>query len=227
VNELGPEAAALVKAGRKGLRPTVADRERVFRELSGRIAAGDLPTGAPAPAAPSAGVGWSTISLIVVGLAVGGAVLFERTRERPTRPVPAAAQPSVATAPPPVVPVVEEPPAPAAPALPEHAPSPAAPEPERTVGPRRPSDRLAEEVAILSRAETELHAGRFAGALRLLAEHEREFPRGTLVQERVAAKIHALCGMGRTAEAQTELSRLSPGSLQEGRARQACAPSAK
>jgi RNA polymerase sigma-70 factor (ECF subfamily) len=82
---------------------------------------------------------------------------------------------------------------------------------------------LAEEVAILSRAETELHAGRYQGALRVLEEYERKFHNGKLAQERAAARILALCGLGRTTEANAALARLSRGSLHAGTAREACA----
>jgi TolA-binding protein len=91
----------------------------------------------------------------------------------------------------------------------------------RTSSSRR-SDALAAEVAILSRAETELHAGRFTSALDVLDEHARRFPRGTLTQERVAARVQALCGLGRVAEAKAELTQLGSGSLQAGSAREVC-----
>lgn len=77
-------------------------------------------------------------------------------------------------------------------------------------------------MAILSRAQTELHAERFTAALRLLGEHERKFPRGTLAPERSAAKVRALCSLGRVAEADAELARLPPSSLHAERARAAC-----
>jgi outer membrane protein assembly factor BamD (BamD/ComL family) len=85
---------------------------------------------------------------------------------------------------------------------------------------------LAQEVELLSRAETELHRGRYANALRLLDDYRREFPNGTLSQERLAARIQALCALGRQKEAEADLARLtrlSPESPQEGRARAACA----
>ncbi len=63
-------------------------------------------------------------------------------------------------------------------------------------------------------------------ALTTLAEHERRFPRGALSEERLAARIHALCGLGRDAEAQRDLMTLSldhpQSQLLEG-ARQSCA----
>jgi hypothetical protein len=82
---------------------------------------------------------------------------------------------------------------------------------------------LAEEVELLSRANQELHSRRFSAALQVLGEHQRKFPRGKLSQERVAARIQALCGLGRVKEADAELERVSPGSLHGGRVREACA----
>jgi hypothetical protein len=84
---------------------------------------------------------------------------------------------------------------------------------------------LAQEVAILSRAGTELHAGRPAAALEVLDEHQRKFPRGVLTQERGAARIQALCALGRMKEARAGLARLArafPGSPHVARARKAC-----
>jgi hypothetical protein len=91
--------------------------------------------------------------------------------------------------------------------------------------PSRSRDGLSEEVALLSRAETELHAGRAAKALVALAEHQRRFPRGALAEERTAARIQALCALGRNEEANAQLRQLlhiSPNSALEERSRQAC-----
>jgi hypothetical protein len=55
-----------------------------------------------------------------------------------------------------------------------------------------PQSSLSEEVALLSHAETDLHAGHFESALRSLDEHERRFPHGALEQERTAARAQAL-----------------------------------
>jgi len=89
----------------------------------------------------------------------------------------------------------------------------------------RPTDRLAEEVAILSQASAALHGGRPAAALKALDEHRRKFPRGALLQERASARIQALCALGRMKEARSELLRLartSPNSPHVVRARKAC-----
>jgi hypothetical protein len=96
--------------------------------------------------------------------------------------------------------------------------------------PRRPArDRLAEEVAILSRAAHYLEAGRPSEALRAVDEHRRKFPSGVLTEERYAARVQALCALGRRDEAATELARLSqltPQSPHLARAGQSCAAAA-
>jgi hypothetical protein len=87
------------------------------------------------------------------------------------------------------------------------------------------SDSLAEEVRLLSRAERQLNDGRSADALATLGEHERRFARGALAEERIAARVEALCTLGRIAEARTELTRLArafPQSAHIDRARRLC-----
>lgn len=79
---------------------------------------------------------------------------------------------------------------------------------------------------LLSRASAELHAARPAAALEALDEHERKFPKGVLRQERAAARVKALCALGRLEEARAELARLTraaPGSPHAARAAEACA----
>jgi hypothetical protein len=224
VSKLASEAQALIEAGRGALRPSSADRARILEALHARIAAPSGP-GAAGPSMPHAaasGFGWPSIALVAIGLGVGGGLVFQALGgEGADAPVVAA----VVSTPAAPAPAPLPPAAPPTAAEPVVAPAPAAPE-ARSVT-RRPSDRLAEEVEILSRAEKELHAGRFSGALRVLDEHAAKFPRGAMTQERVAARIHALCGAGRTVEANAELARLSPGSLHEGRAREACATGPK
>ena len=60
---------------------------------------------------------------------------------------------------------------------------------------------LAEEVRLLKEAQRGLRDGQPALALSALAEHERRFPGGQLALERSAARITALCALGRRAEA--------------------------
>jgi hypothetical protein len=72
---------------------------------------------------------------------------------------------------------------------------------------------LSEEVAIISRAETALRGGKPAAAIEILNEHERKFSNGLLAEERIAAQAQALRALGRTAEADAQLTKLSPNSL--------------
>jgi len=219
-----PDGRQLIEAGRKAFRPTLEDRERVLQALRARLPgeAGN-PGGPTAPAAPAAkGIGWLGASAAAtVGLAIGAALLLSWP-DPETRQSPALVSVGPRTAPAVNAPQVEPPPAAlAASSLPAAPVAPA----ERASSTRRASDRLAEEVAILSRAESERHAGRFSSALGVLEEHRRKFPRGALAQERMAARVRVLCGLGRTSEAEAELAtlkRASPTSVHL-QARTACA----
>jgi hypothetical protein len=212
----------LIRAGRSALQPTLIDRERVAGALRARLDAASNGLRPAASLAMSHGLAWPTLSALVVGLAVGGLVVASSfpNKEAPAPGVllaaPAALPPPPSTvqvaAVPAALPAVEQPPT---------------AEVARAQSRKPAADNLAEEVEILSRAQTELHLGGFAGALRILEEHARRFQRGTLAPERRAARIQALCGLGRTTEAAGELARLAPGSLHEGRAREACAAGPK
>jgi hypothetical protein len=227
VSSLGSEAQKLIESGRSAFRPTVADRERIALALQGRIGAGGAGLSA-APAAKAWGIGasWRAVSTVVVGLAAGGVFVTSALRTRESAP-PAPAQMVSPAAPAAALEPEGQVVAPAATS--EELPSRVAVRAERApardvqVSVQRPSDRLGEEVDILSRAQTALHAAQFTEALRVLDEHARKFPRGKLAQERRATRIQALCALGRTSEAESELARLSPGSVHEIRARQACA----
>lgn len=67
---------------------------------------------------------------------------------------------------------------------------------------------LAEEVALLDRAATALRAGDAAHALQWLADHERRFSAGHLVDVRKAHRVRALCRLGRDAQARAEAAAL-------------------
>jgi hypothetical protein len=83
-------------------------------------------------------------------------------------------------------------------------------------------DALAQEVELLTRATSELRAGRPGAALKLLDEYQRKFPDGRLAIERRAVKAQALCASKRVSEGRAELARLAPQSPAAGRARQVC-----
>jgi hypothetical protein len=74
---------------------------------------------------------------------------------------------------------------------------------------------LTMELDLLGTAQRELAAGRAEQALTWLGEHERRFPSGALRGERLAARVFALCALGRADEARRvtrEFERVAPGS---------------
>jgi len=216
VSDLGPEAQQLIQAGRSALRPSVADRERIAAALRAR---GGL---FPEPVlATSRRLGWTQVSATVVGLGAVGMFVASGAWQRAATPTSAAPPPAPVSAPlaPALADGVRGSDATASlPAVATHA---VGATPKRATA-KPAADRLAEEVDILSRAQTEMHAGRFGGALTLLEQHARSFPRGTLAPERRAARVQALCALGQRTEADAELTRVAPGSLHEARAREAC-----
>jgi hypothetical protein len=89
-----------------------------------------------------------------------------------------------------------------------------------------PSSSLAEELSLLHQAQTALKASQPRRALTLLEAHATRFPDGALREERRAARIVALCELGRMAEAKEEAKRFleeSPQSPLAGRIRASCA----
>jgi len=86
----------------------------------------------------------------------------------------------------------------------------------------RTRDKLAAEVELLSRAETALHNGKPGAALQVLNEHARKFSNGLLKEERIAARVQALCALGYRSEADAQMALLSPKSLHGDRVRAAC-----
>jgi hypothetical protein len=238
MSRLSPEAEQLVRAGRAVLRPSDADRERVFVGLLQRT--GDVPDAGAAATKPSEAAAGSKLTLwkatgALAGLAVAGAGAFFALRPEPA----AIAFPPASVTPATVAAVEAAPVAMAAKPLPsptststeqskahesEELPSVTPPRAASSRrAPPRAGDALAREVALLSRASSELHAARPAAALQALNEHARRFPAGVLAQERAAARARALCELGRTSEAQLELAKLTPGSPHAARAAQACA----
>jgi hypothetical protein len=214
---LNPSAKALLQAGREAIRPTAADRERIQRALSARLGSAALLNSAEPAASQPVPKPWRTVlSTAAAGVGVAGTALFLALRTPAPPPVDRAL--AVASATPVVAAKLqarEE--ASSAPALPSVAASAPAS--------RRMPDRLAQEVSILSRAASELHAGRAASALKAIDEHQARFPNGLLSEERRAARARALCALGRRAEADAELGRLArvaPQSPHVARARQFC-----
>ena len=234
--DLNPDAAALLRAGREGFRPTASDRERVLESLSGRLGDGILLDGpgaggtGPAPAMARLALRrWLLIGLPALGVGAGLIAVRELPRTVHVESRPAVAIPAQS-----VVDVPGQSAMPPAPGATDSAANPALsgrlsnvqhPVVGRTAA--QPADGLGEEVRLLSRAQQDLNDGRPTQALKTLSEHERRFPTGALAEERLAMRVQALCAQGRRAEAKadlTELSRAYPGSVHIAPARAACSP---
>ncbi|HZU81881.1 MAG TPA: hypothetical protein VE987_03145 [Polyangiaceae bacterium] len=232
MTELNPDAAALIRAGRTAFRPDTSDRDRVLDSLNAVLGEGVAPDGgrpsgqaSAAAASRFAFKSWVIGGLAAVALGTGGIAARHMRGGAPAHA--GATRPAPVTAP-------VEPAATATPAPPDVAsdPEPLRAEPARSSprsGPRAAArtaaDSLPQEVRLLSRAEQQLGDGLAAEALRTLAEHERRFPTGALAEERMAARVQALCALGRTAEARSDLARLTrahPQSPHVERARKVC-----
>lgn len=234
MSTLSREAREIIAAGKSELVPTQMDRTRVTHLLSDRMSAVALTVPTPAIAAPQVVAG-RTLKFLTLGgalrvfgvVGVLGVVAYFGSHGKqssvPTQNSITAVQPVVMER----QPIVQ-------PQLPTQIPEPAVAQsvidnPAKTEPPQRatkPSrDSLGEEVQILSRAEMELHNGKPALALRTLDEHQRRFSSGALVQERSAARIQALCALGRTQDARAEsikLKRSSPNSPQAAQISSPC-----
>jgi hypothetical protein len=88
------------------------------------------------------------------------------------------------------------------------------------------SSTLAEELALLRDAQAALREQDFNGSLAKLDEMAAHHPNGVLREERMAARVIALCAAGRRDEARVEADRFlrtMPHSVQTGRVRASCA----
>jgi RNA polymerase sigma-70 factor (ECF subfamily) len=93
------------------------------------------------------------------------------------------------------------------------------------VGASDPGPDVAGEIALLNEAQRALASGQADRALQILDRHAHEFPRGSLAEERAAARILALCALGRVTAARAETAafvRQSPESPLVERVRAAC-----
>ena len=218
MSNLSPKARDLVRAGQRALQPTDADRTRLTSAMRARLGDAALrpDVGQVASTAAAGHALWPLVSAVLVSVGILGGALFSALRPGTGRDTPQAASIApVSAATPAIDPVV----AVAAPSA-EQPTSPAAT--PATTSAHRSQDRLAAEVAILSRATHDLRAGRPAEALKSLDEYRRKFPKGLLSEEHRAARAQALCALGRFDEANAKLAELAPRSPLAVQAKQFC-----
>jgi hypothetical protein len=245
---LGPEASALLEAARNGDEPTQVDAGRVRAAIATRLAAG-LGAGAAGLGAAAAARSWAmplvrSGAMLPVAMALvvaidlsprfaaqhGAGPATDASQNVAPAPVAApaesASRPSVAASPPaPATSSLEALTTPAQPGAREHsapvAVSTSASSP-RSVSATRD---VAAEVRLLVEAHRAIDNGDATRALVLLAEHARRYPKGALGEERDAARVRALCALGRSAEAREATERFlrtSPQSPLAGPLRASC-----
>ena len=234
MSNLSPELKELVRAGKRAALPTEADSARILDGLRARLGDAAIFGDGTAfalgtPTSPRFLTRKAFISGIAGVTLLGGLLFFTAhnhraaSRESNAAARAAATIPAKPADPPRVVSAVPtSPQAEAVGAVPAGSLGAAGPTETHSRASYHAGDNLAAEVTLLSRAETALHSGRPAVALKLLDEHARKFRNGQLAEERVAARVQALCALGRTTEADAQLARLSPMSLHGEPARQAC-----
>jgi hypothetical protein len=87
-------------------------------------------------------------------------------------------------------------------------------------------DTLREEIDLVQKANSALRSGKPDQAQALLDRHRERFASGALREEREAARILALCALGKQSEARAAAARFlreSPRSMQAARVRGSCA----
>ena len=232
MDDLNPKARALVDVGRSAFRPGADDRARVEAALRARLGADVLPPARSLTRHVSAPVkrGAARLALGAGAVVVVGATFFAlRPGAQPASETTAHSSQLRAAAPDAPAthdasdPGADGPASTRAAASPGQTPAPVASVPSVAApSSSHAPNRLAQEVALLSRATAALQAGHPAKALRALDEHQRKFPSGALSEERRTAKAQALCLVGRLTSGRAELALLSPQSPAAARAQQVC-----
>lgn len=202
MNELGPDARAILDAANGGDDPSDADRARVRAGVLRKVGAVAAVTAATAStttaaAATKAGVfgALSTLAKAAIVLSavtvVAGGAYVARSRPTPVTIAPSAAPIEIVPAISSSVPV----PSPIASASASVAPPPSVIAPKPAPAPKKLT--VEDELVLLQRAQAAMGAGDPARALALLDEHEKKFPSGALAEEREGQRVLARCALGR------------------------------
>ena len=234
---MSPESRALLELVRDAEDPSPDDQARVLAAVRSAVVAGTA-AGVATSAAKSSklmgSLGASPVKLgvVVIGLTGGAWLIGTKEPARPdarrsahsTSPAISAGIPPRKASPPPPVP---------APAMAVHSAAPNEPalasSPSRRAPREQPAPTVAappslrEEIALLADVQRALDRNDGATALGLLERHvttDRQ-----LAAERAAARIHALCALGRVDEARgaaLEFVRAHPSSLQRPAVERSC-----
>lgn len=249
MERLSPEARALIAKVANADGPSLARRERVERELARALALNSatlLKTSAvqAGTATPTVATGTkltaSALWWLLGGGAIGALMLVPLARLGAFAPTPHASNAVVASARPTPraapssssvtdVPVLAREPAPrVTPTAERAAHNEHPPKPEPLSAPIAADEGVAAETLLLESAQRALAARDAEHALALLAEHAQRFPNGALTEERGAARVLALCELGRTNEARSAFAaflRTAPRSPLIPRLQDSCASS--
>jgi hypothetical protein len=216
--ELDLEARRLLDLTRDGRTPSAEDKARVERLLSQSLGvaalsavAGAAGTASAKPLAAALPLKWA-LGLAVPVLAAAGVAgyLHARAPREPRDALDRRAAPAVAAPAPPAPRAPAEAPARALDEVPAPAPERAeVPSTRRAVPSEKPqaSETLEAELDLLHDAQARWRNRDPNGALALLAEHRKLYPKSELRLEREALRVLSLCAAGRTAEAREVASR--------------------
>jgi hypothetical protein len=204
LDELDPEARALIDAARDMHEPSPSQRARTRRALHAALG-GSAVVALHASSVLAMPVTWIAGAL-VVGATVTGGVWVARGRAAAQRPpTPVVSAPPVQTPSPPerLAARTEPVSAPVTPELAEPTPAPGpsatrpsrAAAPVRSAGPTDPAKNLVAETALLEQVSSAIYAGAGARALTLIGEYDRRYGStgGALLEERSAEEVLALC----------------------------------
>jgi len=248
MSDLSPRARQLIELGRVGDEPDSAARDRVRSKLLMAVGTG-VAASAAAKSATAAGKVWAGSALLklmggvcAAGIAVGGATWAVSTRAPDSEPPlqarsPAITAQAVRSAERPATSETVASSTPAAPTevlrAPKVIPPPRASSAAVAVSASAQPGRAAAEastlegeLSLLREAQAAMARGNAGRSLELLEEHGSRYPNGILSQEREAARVLALCGLGRHDEARAEAARFvekQPTSPLSARVRSSCA----
>jgi hypothetical protein len=230
MNDSGRDATALLDAARRAGQGPPFARRRVRERVLASVAMGSVTSTAlvaeaamlPVGATVAGSVTIGAIKAFVAGTAVGVVLttavstLLPHRAARAPAPVPseqrAAVEPQNVRAEGPAL----------VPAPSATTSAPVLPGSSRSVS----KSSIAEETLLLGKAQVALRQGQPRVALELLDQYRTDYPRGVLQEEATAARVVALCALGRSADGRRwadEFERLYPKSLLLGRVRTACA----